>query len=101
RTARGDARGRGMLVAMRGSGTPSHPSALAPDGALDPDAWDDGATETMDALAAGSFFSDRFRIGAPLGSGAMGRVVQAIDLHDGSELALKLLHPERARDPEA
>lgn len=67
--------------------------------ALDSDE-DEEATVLMEALASGSFFADRFRVGAALGTGAMGRVVQAHDLVIGTDVALKVLHRERARDPE-
>ncbi|WP_169791419.1 serine/threonine-protein kinase [Sandaracinus amylolyticus] len=61
---------------------------------------DHESTVMVEVLAAGSFFADRFRVGPPLGAGAMGRVVQAHDLVSGHDVALKVLHRERARDAE-
>ncbi|MDQ3037624.1 MAG: serine/threonine protein kinase, partial [Myxococcota bacterium] len=83
--------------------TPPDGAVLHPDGpATDPTEWDDDDSTVMtESLAAGSFFGDRFRLGTSLGSGAMGRVMQALDLQEGGEVALKLLHRERARDAEA
>ena len=63
--------------------------------------WDDDAeTAVVPAFASGYFFADRFRIGALLGSGAMGRVYAATDLATGTDVALKVLHGEGAKDPE-
>ncbi|WP_236607098.1 serine/threonine-protein kinase [Sandaracinus amylolyticus] len=68
---------------------------------LGPEAEDDQESTVMvEVLASGSFFADRFRVGPPLGVGAMGRVVQAHDLVSGHDVALKVLHRERARDAE-
>lgn len=54
-----------------------------------------------DVLPPGTLLDHRFRLGTPLGTGSMGRVLRALDTHTGHEVALKLLHPDRARDPEA
>ena len=42
----------------------------------------------------------RFRLGAQLGAGGMGAVYRATDTHLGRELALKVLPPALAADPE-
>jgi serine/threonine-protein kinase len=54
-----------------------------------------------DVPPEGSVLDSRFRLVGPLGTGSMGRVLRAIDSQTGDEVALKLLHRERARDPEA
>ena len=43
-------------------------------------------------FAPGSFFADRYLIEKLLGSGAMGRVYQAIEMHSDRQVALKVLH---------
>src|SRR5690606_4818850 len=48
-------------------------------------------------IANGAFFAERYRIDALLGSGAMGRVFAATDLRAARRVALKVLHPEKAR----
>jgi serine/threonine-protein kinase len=42
----------------------------------------------------------RYRLDARAGSGAMGTVWQATDLRSGQRVAVKLLHPHLATDPE-
>lgn len=48
----------------------------------------------------GSTFADRYRIVTQIGSGAMGRVYEAVELHTGRRVALKLLHQKRLGDPD-
>jgi serine/threonine protein kinase len=57
--------------------------------------------EQVDSGIAPGFFGERFAIGGALGSGAMGKVVQALDRETGIEVALKVLHRERAKDAES
>lgn len=49
-------------------------------------------------FAPGSFFADRYLIEKLLGSGAMGRVYQAIEMHSDRQVALKVLHGERVSE---
>ena len=65
------------------------------------DFGDDDVTVTVDTLASGSFFGDRFRVEGSLGVGGMGRVVHAHDFTTGLDVALKVLHRERAQDVES
>ena len=51
-------------------------------------------------FAAGSFFADRYRIVGLLGSGAMGRVYSAVEIHGDRKVALKVLHAERGAEVE-
>ena len=62
---------------------------------------DDDVTVTVDTLASGGFFGDRFRVEGILGVGGMGRVVHAHDFTTGLDVALKVLHRERAQDVES
>ncbi len=55
------------------------------------DPWAPEATEVVDPFSPGFFFGDRFRIDAPLGTGAMGAVYQATDLRTQTPVALKVL----------
>ncbi len=64
-------------------------------------AIDELPSPMADVPPEGSVLDGRFRLVASLGTGSMGRVLRAIDCHTGQEVALKLLHRERARDPEA
>lgn len=59
---------------------------------------DDESTEVINNAEIGGFFGGRFRIDARLGSGAMGRVLTALDTESGRLVALKVLHRERSRD---
>jgi serine/threonine protein kinase len=53
-------------------------------------------------LMPGSLFaSGRFRIEAPIGSGAMGVVYRAVEAHTGRPCALKVMHPPQAEDAPA
>ncbi len=54
----------------------------------------------MPSFGPGSFFADRYRIDSLLGSGAMGRVYAAVELHSSRRVALKILHKERLGEPE-
>lgn len=67
---------------------------------FDASEWNDSETAVVDAGDIGGFFGDRFRLDARLGVGAMGRVLTAIDMQTGSHVALKMLHKDRAKDPE-
>ena len=58
-----------------------------------------GATNT-DPLV-GQVLSDRYRIDAVLGVGGMGAVYQGAHLLMHKRVAIKLLHPEMTRLPEA
>lgn len=51
----------------------------------------DEVTDVVNPLSPGSFFGDRFRIEASIGSGAMGAVFRATDLDSNDEVALKVL----------
>lgn len=51
-------------------------------------------------LAAGQVLAGRFRIVARLGEGAIGEVYEATDLELEEQVAVKVLRPEIARDPE-
>ena len=61
-------------------------------------------TETLHApaqeLATGSTFAGRYQIIEELGKGGMGRVYKVFDTHIREKVALKLLKPEIASDPE-
>jgi hypothetical protein len=59
---------------------------------------DDESTEIVNNAEIGGFFGGRFRIDARLGSGAMGKVLTALDTETGRLVALKVLHRERSRD---
>ena len=51
-------------------------------------------------LAAGQVLAGRFRVVARLGEGAVGEVYEATDLELEEQVALKVLRPEIAREPE-
>jgi serine/threonine protein kinase len=55
----------------------------------------DDATVMVPTFGPGTFFADRYRIDSLLGSGAMGRVYAATELHSERRVALKILHKER------
>jgi serine/threonine protein kinase len=57
----------------------------------------EGDTLILSGITTGAFFADRYRIDGPLGTGAMGKVFRATDLTSGSPVALKVLHPDKAR----
>ncbi|MCA9614679.1 MAG: protein kinase, partial [Myxococcales bacterium] len=57
----------------------------------DDDPWAPEPTEVVDPFSPGFFFGDRFRIDAPLGTGAMGAVYRATDLRTQQPVALKVL----------
>ena len=61
---------------------------------------EDEHTMMVPALSEGSFFADRYRLDALIGSGAMGRVYDAVELHSGRRVALKVLHRERMGEEE-
>jgi len=73
-----------------GHGSQSHPPMCGFD--------DDESTEIVNNAEIGGFFGGRFRIDARLGSGAMGKVLTALDTETGRLVALKVLHRERSRD---
>jgi eukaryotic-like serine/threonine-protein kinase len=50
------------------------------------------------AIAAGMVLADRYQIEAPLGEGGSGTVYRAWDRILGELVAVKILHPERARE---
>ena len=56
---------------------------------------DQDNTVMIQTFSEGSFFADRYRIDKILGTGAMGRVYDATELHSGRRVALKVLHRER------
>lgn len=49
----------------------------------------------------GQLVCDRYQIRRVVADGGMGRVYEALDLHEKKNLALKILHPEVANDPVA
>jgi serine/threonine-protein kinase len=61
---------------------------------------DDDRTLTLPSFGPGAFFAERYRIDSVLGSGAMGRVYAALELHSGNRVALKILHKERLGEPD-
>jgi serine/threonine protein kinase/predicted Zn-dependent protease len=78
-----------MATSLPGSGPPG-PSALL--------------TETMQApvreLTTGSTFAGRYQVIEELGRGGMGRVYKVHDTELNEKIALKLLRPEVAADPD-
>ena len=63
--------------------------------------YDEGdATVPLPTFGLGAFFADRYRIDAVLGTGAMGRVYAATELHSERRVALKVLHRERLGEAE-
>ncbi|HBQ10834.1 MAG TPA: hypothetical protein DEF51_06480, partial [Myxococcales bacterium] len=61
---------------------------------------EDEHTMMVPAFAEGSFFADRYRLDSLIGSGAMGRVYEAVELHSSRRVALKVLHRERLGEPD-
>jgi serine/threonine-protein kinase len=57
----------------------------------------DGDTLVLAGITEGTYFADRYRIGGVLGTGAMGKVFRATDLRMERQVALKVLHPDKAR----
>jgi CheY-like chemotaxis protein/predicted Ser/Thr protein kinase len=51
-------------------------------------------------LARGSLFAGRYEVIEELGKGGMGSVYRVLDTQVGEEVAVKLLHPEIATDPD-
>ena len=63
---------------------------------MDPqDLTDD--TLVLSGFTSGAFFAERYRLEKLLGAGAMGKVFSATDTRTGNTVAIKVLHPERAR----
>lgn len=57
----------------------------------------EGDTLVLAGITNGAFFADRYRIEGVLGTGAMGKVFRATDLQHERSVALKVLHPDKAR----
>lgn len=57
----------------------------------------DGNTLVLSGLTVGAFFAERYRIEGLLGTGAMGKVFHATDLQRERPVAVKVLHPDKAR----
>ncbi len=57
----------------------------------------DEDTLVLSGITNGAYFAERYRIEALLGTGAMGKVFRAVDLRADREVALKVLHPDKAR----
>jgi serine/threonine protein kinase len=53
-------------------------------------------TVVLSGMTPGIFFGDRYRVDGVLGTGAMGKVYRATDIEAGREVALKVLHPDKA-----
>ncbi|MEZ4460568.1 MAG: protein kinase [bacterium] len=56
--------------------------------------------DDLDAVAIGSAIDGRFRITGVLGEGGMGKVYQGIQTSINREVAIKVVRPEFAKDPE-
>jgi serine/threonine protein kinase len=56
--------------------------------------------DDIDAIAIGSAIDGRFTITGVLGEGGMGKVYQAIQTSINREVAIKVVRPEFAKDPE-
>jgi len=54
-------------------------------------------TLVLSGFTSGAFFAERYRLEKLLGAGAMGKVFAATDTQSGATVAIKVLHPERAR----
>jgi tRNA A-37 threonylcarbamoyl transferase component Bud32 len=62
------------------------------------DANDRTTVQLRDPLV-GTVLDQRFRIDFQLAAGGFGAIYQATDVHSSAEVALKVLHPKLARDP--
>src|SRR5882762_4458655 len=51
-------------------------------------------------MLSGTLIADRYRLSEPLGKGGSGTVYRAIDLRTGGTVAVKILHPAFAHEPE-
>ncbi|MFP6685671.1 MAG: protein kinase, partial [Polyangiaceae bacterium] len=49
----------------------------------------------------GTLIAERYRIAGRIGSGAMASIYLAVDIEEGKQVAVKLLHPTLADDPVA
>ncbi|MFK7984463.1 MAG: serine/threonine-protein kinase [Sandaracinaceae bacterium] len=65
-----------------------------PDYADDEDS--DDHTVLTTGMDLGAFFAQRYRIDEVLGAGAMGKVFRATDMSDDRQVAVKVLHPDKA-----
>lgn len=71
---------------------------MAPEGdGWAPDFGDD--TLVLSGFTAGAFFAERYRLEELLGAGAMGKVFRATDTAIDAPVAVKVLHPDKARKP--
>jgi serine/threonine-protein kinase len=73
---------------------------VAPDVGRDSAPELDGDTLVLSGFTAGAFFAERFRLEKLLGIGAMGKVFRATDTATDVPVAVKVLHPDKARRPQ-
>ena len=58
-----------------------------------------GGERTGSRPGIGTIYGGRYRVNGFLGSGGMGQVLRVLDLTEGRDLALKVLHPQAEPDP--
>lgn len=78
--------------------TPSEPRRDSHPELSDPDLPSED-TLVLSGFTAGAFFAERYRLEELLGAGAMGKVFRATDTTTDFPVAVKVLHPDKARKP--